>query len=140
MKVIVVSAHPDDEALGCGGTLLKHKAAGDELAWLIVTNIFENQGFSSDKIEERQKEIQKASRMMGMSKTYMLDYPTMSLSDETLIEMVPRIGKIFQEFEPEIIYILNRSDAHTDHLITFKSVMSCTKSFRYPFVKRGFDV
>jgi len=136
MKVIIISAHPDDEALGCGGTLLKHIKTGDEIAWLIITNIFEHQGFSKEKIKERQAEIESAKSLMGISKLYKLDYPTMSLSDETLIEMVPRIGAIFQEFQPEIIYILNRSDAHTDHLITFKSVMSCTKSFRYPFVKR----
>ena len=39
-KVIVISAHPDDETLGVGGTLLKHKAQGDEIYWLIATDIF----------------------------------------------------------------------------------------------------
>ena len=38
-KVIVISAHPDDEVLGCGGTLLKHIKNGDEVYWLIVTGI-----------------------------------------------------------------------------------------------------
>ena len=60
----------------------------------------------------------------------------MCLSDESLISMIPEVSKIFNELKPEIIYILNRSDAHSDHLITFKAIMSCTKSFRYPFVKR----
>ena len=54
----------------------------------------------------------------------------------TLLEMIPKISKVFQESKPEIIYVLNRSDAHSDHLITFKAVMACTKSFRYPFIKR----
>ena len=56
-KIIVISAHPDDETLGAGGTLLKHKENGDELYWLIVTNIFENQGFSTERIDSRQIEI-----------------------------------------------------------------------------------
>ena len=64
----------------------------------------------------------------------------MSLSDETLIEMIPKISEIFKESKPEIIYVLNRSDAHSDHLITFKAVMACTKSFRYPFIKKNFNV
>lgn len=136
MRVIVVSAHPDDEVLGCGGVLLKHKNEGDELAWLIVTNIFEHQGFSTEKIKQRQKEIEQVSKKLGITNIYKLDYPTMTLSDETLINMIPRVGKIFNEFEPEVIYVLNRSDAHSDHLITFRGIMACTKSFRYPFVKR----
>ena len=60
----------------------------------------------------------------------------MYLSDESLISMIPKVRDIFNESKPEIIYIVNRSDAHSDHLITFKAIMSCTKSFRYPFIKR----
>ena len=46
-NVIVISAHPDDETLGVGGTLIKHIANGDNVYWLIVTNVFENQGLTS---------------------------------------------------------------------------------------------
>jgi len=38
-KILVVAPHPDDETLGCGGTLLRHKKNGDEIYWMIVTNI-----------------------------------------------------------------------------------------------------
>ena len=48
-KVIVISAHPDDETLGAGGTILKHFDAGDEVFWIIATDVFENQGFSLKK-------------------------------------------------------------------------------------------
>jgi len=37
-----VATHPDDETLGCGGTLLKHRANGDEIHWLIATDIKES--------------------------------------------------------------------------------------------------
>ena len=62
----------------------------------------------------------------------------MCLSDESLLSMIPKVSKVFNESKPEIIYILNRSDAHSDHLITFKAIMACTKSFRYPFIKKVF--
>ena len=134
--VIVISAHPDDEILGAGGTLLKHKKKGDKIYWLITTNIFEKQGFSKERVYSRQKEIEKVSKVLGIEKVFLLDYPTMSLSTSTLIEMVPKISKIFMEVTPEIIYCLNRSDAHSDHRITFDAVIACTKSFRYPFIKQ----
>lgn len=135
-NIVVISAHPDDEILGVGGTLLKHKKNGDKIYWLITTNIFENQGFSKQRISNRQKEIKKISEALSVEKVFMLNYPTMSLSTSTLTEMVPKISKIFIEIEPEIVYCLNRSDAHSDHRITFDAVMACTKSFRYPFIKQ----
>jgi len=135
-KIIVVSAHPDDETLGAGGTLLKHKKQGDELYWLIVTNIFENQGFSKERVDSRQKEIEEVDKLYGFNKVFQLNYPTMSLSSETLLTMIPKISRIFHEVQPEIIYTLNRSDAHSDHRYLSDAVMACTKSFRYPFIKK----
>ena len=135
-KIVVISAHPDDEILGVGGTLLKHKKNGDKIYWIITTNIIEHQGFSKERISSRQKEIQIISDALGVDKLFMLNYPTMSLSTSTLIEMVPKISNVFTEIKPEIVYCLNRSDAHSDHRITFDAVMACTKSFRYPFIKQ----
>jgi LmbE family N-acetylglucosaminyl deacetylase len=135
-KVIIISAHPDDETLGAGGTILKHKQNGDEVHWLIVTNVFESEGFSNERVLSRKQEIEEASKLYSFNKVYNLGYPTMKLNDTILFELVNKISLIFQELEPEIIYVMNRSDAHSDHRIVFDSVMSCTKSFRYPYVKK----
>lgn len=135
-NVIVISAHPDDETLGVGGTILKHIANGDNVYWLIVTNVFENQGFSKERVESRQLEISKVEKMFGFKETFNLNYPTMTLSSSSLIKMVPDISSVFSEVKPEIIYTLNRSDAHSDHRVIFDAVMACTKSFRYPFIKQ----
>lgn len=135
-KVIVISAHPDDETLGVGGTLLKHKRNGDKIYWLIVTNVFESHGFNAERVKLRQEEIEKVSKSFGFEKTIKLDYPTMTLSSSSLITLVPKISEVFGLIEPEIIYTLNRSDAHSDHRILFDAVMACTKSFRYPYIKQ----
>lgn len=135
-NIIVISAHPDDEILGCGGTLLKHKRNNDNIYWLITTNISEEQGFSKERVESRQEEIRTVEKLLGIKKTFLLNYPTMSLTLETLNKMIPEVSKVFSEVEPEIVYCLNRSDAHSDHRITFDAVLSCTKSFRYPYVKQ----
>ncbi|WP_276382072.1 PIG-L deacetylase family protein [Flavobacterium sp. H4147] len=135
-NIIVVSAHPDDETLGAGGTILKHVNNGDHVYWLIVTNVFENQGFSKERVDSRQEEIKQVEKLLGIEKTFFLDYPTMTLSSSSLLKMVPEISEIFGEVKPEVIYCLNRSDAHSDHRVIFDAVMACTKSFRYPFIKK----
>jgi LmbE family N-acetylglucosaminyl deacetylase len=136
MNILIVAAHPDDEILGVGGTILKHKAKGDRLCWLIVTNVFEHQGFSAERVASRQEEIKRVAKQLGINEVVKLDYPTMTLSSSSVITMVPQISKIFTEFRPDIVYCHNRSDAHSDHRIIFDAVMACTKSFRYPFIKQ----
>lgn len=134
-NVIVISAHPDDEILGAGGTILRHKKEGDKVGWLIVTNIFEHQGFSAERVISRQAEINMVASNCGFDAVWKLDYPTMSLSGRSLIDMVPRISKIFSDFEVNTVYTMNRSDAHSDHRIIFDAVAACTKSFRYPHLR-----
>lgn len=136
MKVAIISAHPDDEILGAGGTLLKHASNGDEILWIIVTDVTEEGGFTKERIESRHKEVEEVAKRMNFTKTVQLDFPTMSLSTSSLTELIPQISKEFTEFKPETIYSLNRSDAHSDHRIVFDAVWACTKSFRYPFIKK----
>ena len=134
-NILIVSVHPDDETLGCGGTILRHKKNGDKLFWLIITSMSEIQGFSKERIADRAEEINKVGGLFGFEKTFCLNYLPMTLDGSTLQEMIPEISKIILNVQPEIIYTVNRSDAHSDHRISFDAVMACTKSFRYPFVK-----
>ena len=136
MEILVISPHPDDETLGCGGTILKHKDIGDKIYWLIITNIDIKNGWGKDIVEKRQKEIKTVAEMYNFEKTFKLDYPTARLDIIPIQEIIKSITEVILEIKPEIIYLPNRSDIHTDHQITFKSVYSCTKNFRYPFIKR----
>ena len=136
MKILVISPHPDDETLGCGGTILKHKDLGDKIYWLIITNIDVRNGWKKDIVEERQKETETIAGMYDFEKTFKLDYPAAKLDVIPIQEIIESISKVIFEIKPEIIYLPNRSDVHTDHQITFKAVYSCTKNFRYPFIRK----
>lgn len=135
-NILVISAHPDDETLGAGGTLLKHASKGDMLHWLIATGISEQQGFSSERVESRSREIQEVAAAYGFKKTIQLAHPTMHLHAGMLPQLVSEVSEVMKEVEPEIIYVLNRSDAHSDHRVLFQAVMACTKSFRYPSIRQ----
>jgi LmbE family N-acetylglucosaminyl deacetylase len=134
MKVIIVSAHPDDEVLGVGGALIRHREQKDELHWIIATNVYTEQGFSQERVDSRQDEIATVASQLKM-KVHQLDFRTMTLTYEDLLKLVPEISEIFQQVKPEMIYVLNRSDAHSDHRVLFDAVMACTKSFRHPYIR-----
>ena len=137
-KIVVISAHPDDETLGAGGTLLKHKFEGDQLFWINATKIDQDNVGLIKMYSERDNEIKKVIDLYGFEAFFQLDYNTMQLDSASKIKMIPDLTKLFNKIEPEIIYVVNRSDAHSDHRYLFEAVYSATKSFRQPSIKGVF--
>jgi len=137
-NVLIVSVHPDDETLGCGGTILKHKALGDIINWLNITDIDNNHplGFSSEVVRERQITIDKVKDSYGFIKNKNLKFYTMLLDTIGISSLIKKISETINEIQPDTLYIPNRSDVHSDHRISFQAIYSCTKQFRYPFIKR----
>ncbi|WAM37246.1 PIG-L deacetylase family protein [Caldicellulosiruptor acetigenus] len=136
MKVLVVSVHPDDETLGCGGTLLKHRKQGDQLFWMIITKPDESTGFCKEFIKERKNQIKAVSNIYGFEAVHELEFNTTKLHAIDFSTLMKSISQVINEVKPEIIYMNNRSDIHTDHQVAAKALISCTKSFRYPFIKK----
>jgi len=136
MNVLVISVHPDDETLGCGGTILKHKNSNDAVFWLILTQASENLGYSKEFLLNRASQITEISNEYNFNKTFNLGFPTTKLHAIEFSEIITKISSVIQEVKPEVIYMVNRSDIHTDHQVAAKAIMSSTKSFRNQFIKR----
>lgn len=136
MKTIIIAPHPDDEVLGPGGTLLRRKSEGAIVAWLIVTNITTEAGWSDEKIKLRADEIKRVTQLFGFDEVFELNFPTTQLDQVPMSNLVAAISNIFKTFEPEEIFVPHPADVHTDHRMVFNAVASCTKWFRYPSVKR----
>lgn len=134
--VLVVAPHPDDETLGCGGTLLRHVAAGHAVYWLIVTTMRTEDGFSEAAIGRRQLEVEKVAAAYRFMKVYFLGLPSARLDTLPIGDLVPAIGRVIKATEPSIIYLPFPGDAHSDHAAVFKAATACTKWFRYPSIRR----
>ncbi len=135
-KILVIAPHPDDEILGCGGTLLRRKVEGAKLAWLIVTDISEQQGWSLERVQERKSEIAQITKLVGFNVVYNLRLPPAQLDTLPVNQLIEEFSKIFNEYKPQEIYLPHYSDVHTDHRIVFDITMSCAKWFRYPSIQR----
>jgi LmbE family N-acetylglucosaminyl deacetylase len=136
MRTLVVAPHPDDEVLGCGGTLLRRKAEGAVLAWLIVTGMTESAGWSAERIRERDAEISTITRHFGFDEVYNLRLPTTTLDRIPMSDLVAEFSRVFTAFSPTEVLLPHRGDVHTDHRAVFDAGAACCKWFRYPSVQR----
>jgi LmbE family N-acetylglucosaminyl deacetylase len=135
-KVLVVAVHPDDETLGPGGTLLKHKANGDEIFWLIITSANQKVTNIPNIFETQKRYVQEVANEYKFDNWKQLDFLTTELDKYSLGEIIQQVSGFIREIEPNIIYLHHHADVHSDHRVAFDAVYSCTKNFRYPFIER----
>jgi len=133
--VAVVAPHPDDETLGCSGTLLKHLERGDHVHWIIFTSISTDLGFAEERIRVREKEINLVAKSYGFTGTHLLNFPTMHLDRVPKAELVSALGALVKQLGVHTLYIPYRNDAHSDHAAVFDACAACTKTFRYPSIR-----
>ena len=124
-NILIISVHPDDETLGCGGTILKHKQNGDKVYCFLVTNGNSKQS----KLIKKLQELYDIEFMQG-------NLPEIILDDLSLSEIIPVFSNVFNKVKPHTIYLPNRFDVHSDHRKAFEASQACLKTFRYPFLKR----
>ena len=114
-SVLVVAPHPDDEAMGCAGVILRHVAASDRVGIVIATD-----GRRSKAIDDpdamaaaRRLEAARASELLGVERLEWLGLPEGDWSVETL---VLRLRKLLEQARPDIVYAPSRVDFHPEHL------------------------
>lgn len=134
-NILVIAPHADDETLGCGGTLLTLKNIGYHINWLIVTSISEKEGYSKEQCDMHEEEIKIVSQKYGFNKVVDLNIPTTKVDQLPKSDLVNSISMVFKELQPNILFVPYYNDIHTDHQLISEATLSCTKWFRFPFIK-----
>ena len=134
--VLVVAPHADDESLGCGGTILRHIAEGERVHWLLVTGMTVSHGYTGESVEKRKQEIAAVAKEYSFSSVHELNFIPAALDTLSLGDVIAEVSKVVTKIRPEVVYAPYRNDAHSDHAVVYDAVLSSTKSFRYPFVKK----
>lgn len=138
MKILVIAPHPDDEVLGCGGTIKMYANKGDRVYLCIATCAY-TPDWSEKFIKNREEEIKRAVEVLGIKKTFFLNLPTVKLDSIPQKEINDLISKCVEDIKPEIIYIPHRGDLNKDHQIIFESALVATRAKPDAFIKRIFS-
>lgn len=124
-KILVIAPHADDEVLGCGATIAKACANGDEVYVLICTNasVGAPELFSSDIIRQIRTEALEAHSLLGVKETFFLEFPAPVLDQYPRYKMSNEMSGIIRKIGAETVYIPHRGDCHKDHAIIHECAM-----------------
>ena len=141
-RILIVCAHPDDEILGCGGTLMKHSKKKDEINILFV---FEgssaryqnkkNKNLLKD-IAKREKSAIRVSKILKAKSISFLRYPNLTLNFSSLLEVTKDIEKKIIKIKPDIIYTHTNKDLNLDHRLCHQSVITAVRPSNNLFINK----
>jgi len=127
-RVLVVAAHPDDEVLGCGGSIARHRAAGDAVAVLIMADGVGSRSGADAPPAARQQCAQQAAKILGVQDLTLLAYPDNRMDEATLLDVVQDIEKVMARCLPDIVYTHHAGDVNIDHHIVHDAVIAACRS------------
>ena len=138
-RVLVLAPHPDDEIIGCGGSLALHTKAGDPVKVVFLTNGAKGDASGTvdreEYVELRQNEAVNACARVGVTDLEFWSYEDRSLagSPGALLQMID----LLEGFRPELVYAPSPLEFHPDHRATSILFCDAVRSCEFDF---DFDV
>lgn len=132
MKILVVAAHPDDEVLGCGATIAKHIAEGDEvhvaiLGEGITSRYSKREEADPDELEVLHGLAHEVSDFLKFHSLSMFDLPDNRFDSVNLLDIVKIVEGLVRKIEPFRIYTHHSGDLNVDHQISARAVLTATR-------------
>lgn len=124
-NILIIAPHADDEILGCGATMAREIANGNNVYVLICTNahVGAPELFSGELIKQIRLEALTAHKLLGVKETAFLDFPAPALDQYPRYKMTNQMSEVIRKFEVDTVYIPHRGDCHKDHAIVHDCAM-----------------
>lgn len=140
-RILVVAAHPDDEILGCGGTIARLIDEDCEAFTLIlgegITSRDDNRKEfkRKEEIKALKNQMYEANKIIGVKKVFTFDLPDNRFDTVPLLDIVKKIEQIKNDIKPEIIFTHYKNDLNIDHKLTYNAVITATRPIKNECVK-----
>lgn len=145
MRILVIAAHPDDEVLGCGGTMKRLVAEGHGVYVLIlgegITSRYKKREIKkkSNEIQKLLMQAEKANRLLGAKEIFFGNFPDNRFDTVPLIDIVKRVEEVKKKVKANVVFTHYRKDLNVDHQITFKAVLTATRPMKGETVKEVYS-
>lgn len=132
-KILIVAAHPDDEVLGCFGTVARLINEGYDAYTLILgegktsRDNSRNERIRKDEIIKLNEEIFTANKLIGVKEVFIKSFPDNRFDSVDLLDIVKVVSQIKEQVQPDIIFTHFENDLNIDHQITFNAVITATR-------------
>jgi LmbE family N-acetylglucosaminyl deacetylase len=144
-KILIVAAHPDDEILGCGGTVARLVKEGCEACTLIL-----GEGVTSrekvrpgerrsSELKELKNEAFRANKIIGVKRIFLYELPDNRFDTIPLLDIVKIIEKVKKEIRPDMVFTHYENDLNVDHQIAYKAVVTATRPVKEESVRKIFS-
>lgn len=132
MNVLVVAAHPDDEVLGCGGTVARYAAEGHEVDVVILgegatSRHASREGADSQEVASLRAAAERAHDTLGVRTTALHGLPDNRFDAVDLLEIVKLVEAAIEQHGPEVVFTQHGGDTNVDHQMTFRAVLAATR-------------
>jgi len=138
-KILVVAAHPDDEVLGCGGTIAKNAESSDIFIAILgegISSRYQNRGEAEkSELQELQRQGQRACKILGAKEVLFFGLPDNRFDSIPFLEIVKKVEEVIKKFEPNTIYTHHSGDLNIDHRLTFQAVLTASRPVKENPVK-----
>jgi LmbE family N-acetylglucosaminyl deacetylase len=142
MRVLVIAPHPDDESIGCGGTLCKHTANGDHVVAVFLTSgeLGLKHLSSAEAWKIREQEARTATRILGLAETHFLRGPDWTLADH-ISKIAADLRPIMKGELPDLVYLPHPREWHPDHKAALPIVREALDGTKLPTpILRAYEV
>lgn len=141
-RVLALAPHADDEALGCGGVLIRHHEQGDPVRVVCVTDgaAGDPSGYygGRDYLELRREEARRAGAILGVDELVFWDYPDGRLAEAR--DLAQRLAALFETYRPDIIYRPSTREIHPDHWALGVGVEEALRDYRWAVGDYCFEI
>ncbi|HYX82338.1 MAG TPA: PIG-L deacetylase family protein [Gemmatimonadales bacterium] len=124
-RVLVIAAHPDDEVLGCGGTVALHAKAGDEVTSLIMCE-GESLRYGQNGVGQPEH-IRRAAATLGVRDVRPLGFADQRLDTLPLTDLITPLDAVVKELQPQVVYCQWGGDINRDHHLLFQAALVATR-------------
>ena len=132
MSVLVIAAHPDDEVLGCGGTIARLARKGQDVFIAILGEGMASRYERREQADQAMMETLRAcsrqvAEFLGAKDLFMYDLPDNRFDDVPLLEVIKKIEELIERVKPRIIYTQHGGDLNMDHAVVYRATLTATR-------------